>query len=169
MLLCYRLHVDHSLSPPPPPAPSTRPMLCSVRLERGRREQACAECRTQPIVRVYTFGERSTSKQKKMQQRQDMGEGQVVDHWVTPTMARSRSSCCAASQSYRRPGTGTVVFAERDRERLCRREQNVCRAIPVLAVCAEQPPAARAARHARQPGSLPHALWPRHIGAVLFY
>ena len=54
---------DHSLSPPPPPAPSPRPMFCSVRLERGCLEQACAECRTQPIVRVYTFGERSTSKQ----------------------------------------------------------------------------------------------------------
>ena len=66
---------DHSLSPPPPPAPSPRPMFCSVRLERGCLEQACAECRTQPIVRVYTFGERSPSKQKKMQQIQDMGEG----------------------------------------------------------------------------------------------
>ena len=69
-----------------------------------------------------------------------------------PALLALRSSCCAASQSYLRPGPGTVVFAERDRERLCRREQNVCRAMPVLAVCAEQPPAARAARHARQPG-----------------
>ena len=58
---------DLPCCPAAAPAPSPRPMLCSVRLERGRLEQACAECRTQPIVRVYTFGERSTSKQEKMQ------------------------------------------------------------------------------------------------------
>ena len=183
---------------------ATLPRCHTAPLERGRLEQACAECRTQPIVRVYTFGERSTSKQKKMQQRQrqDMGEGHRWSitgsrrQWHTlrsghvplhgelarrtadndtpsevatsdytpslhagqpPALLALRSSCCAASQSYRRPGPGTVVFAERDRERLCRREQNVCRTMPVLAGCAEQPPAARAARHARQPGSLPHA------------
>ena len=54
---------------------ATLPRCHTAPLERGRLEQACAECRTQPIVRVYTFGERSTSKQKKMQQIQDMGEG----------------------------------------------------------------------------------------------
>ena len=92
-----------------------------------------------------------------------------------PALLALRSSCCAASQSYLRPGPGTVVFAERDRERLCRREQNVCRAMPVLAVCAEQPPAARAARHARQPGPLhthfrfrfPHM--PCTVQGFLFY
>jgi hypothetical protein len=52
---------------------ATLPRCHTAPLERGRLEQACAECRTQPIVRVYTFGERSPSKQKKMQQIQDMG------------------------------------------------------------------------------------------------